>query len=186
MSSDLAAFLSQHTPHSNEGVVWGDHLSLAINCYLSAEQPPLDYVTSVRCLVFRGDSILVMRNIDETHIIPGGRREDGETLEETLHREVLEETGWSIIDASMLGFIHFHHLGPKPPNHPYHYPDFIQLVYTASALAFSPNSMIADDYEFEAHFRPITEARTVVLSPCQQLYLGAAIEIKEGGPQWTT
>ena len=111
MKSDLAAFLGRHQPIVEDSAVWGD-LPLRITSYLSKERPPLDYITSVRSLIFREDSILVVRNPDEIHIMPGGRCETGEALEETLHREVLEETGWIIAEVSMLGFVHFHHLIP--------------------------------------------------------------------------
>ena len=119
-----------------------------------------------------------MRNRDSTHIFPGGRREGSETLEETLHREMLEETGWAITGVSMLGFMHFHHLSPKPVGHTYPHPDFIQVVYMATATAFIRDTRLADDYELEAAFRPITEAQTLELSPCQHLYLKEALRVR--------
>ena len=70
--------------------------------------------TGPRGLVFHGDAVLIWREADGIHLLPGGRRENGETLEATLRRELLEETGWQVCRASMLGFMHYHHLGPEP------------------------------------------------------------------------
>lgn len=109
MELNLAAFLSGHKALVEDSAVWGD-LPLRITSYLSNELPPSQYITSVRGIIFHNDSILVVRNPQGIHISPGGQREAGETLEETLHREVLEETGWTITEVRMLGFVHFHHL----------------------------------------------------------------------------
>ena len=88
MSPDLAVFLSCHAPEAREEVTWGE-MRLQRACYLCGELPPLEYVTSVRGIVLRDTEVMVMTNPDETHIFPGGRRELGESLEETLRREVL-------------------------------------------------------------------------------------------------
>jgi 8-oxo-dGTP pyrophosphatase MutT (NUDIX family) len=52
-------------------------------------------------------------------------------------REVREETGWTIHEHQLvrLGFLHFEHLVPPPPDYPYPAPDFIQLVYGARVRA---------------------------------------------------
>src|SRR5215204_4568650 len=99
MPSDLDAFLARHEADAVQIVAWGTAASpipLRIAGYLSEELPPLEYVTSVRGVVFRGNRVLVMRNRDEVHVLPGGQREGGETLVETLQREVLEEAGWTV------------------------------------------------------------------------------------------
>jgi ADP-ribose pyrophosphatase YjhB (NUDIX family) len=171
--ADLAAFLARHTPQAEGSVVWGGD-PLRITAYLGREPPPLAYVTSVRSLVFREDALLVLRNRDGTHIMPGGRREAGETLEETLRREVLEETSWTLRAPIMLGFMHFHHLGPKPPGHPYPHPDFVQVVYMAEAADFVPDAKLPDDYEIDATFRPIAEVLALALD--ERLYLEAALQ----------
>ncbi|MCZ6679465.1 MAG: NUDIX domain-containing protein [Candidatus Poribacteria bacterium] len=173
MKSDLADFLARHKIRVEDSVVWGN-LSLRITSYLGNEQPPLEYITSVRSLVFRDNSVLVVRNPDETHIIPGGRCEVGETLEETLRREVLKEAGWTIREISMLGFMHFHHLNPKPPGYKYPHPDFIQLIYTAQADQFMPEARRSGDYEIESDFHSVDAVKVFNLSSGQRLYLNAA------------
>lgn len=40
---------------------------------------------------------------DNAYVIPGGHVELGETMEEALKREVMEETGLTVYDATMLG-----------------------------------------------------------------------------------
>ncbi|MEO6458584.1 MAG: NUDIX domain-containing protein [Chloroflexia bacterium] len=179
MQPDLAAFLACHTPRAEEEAVWGEGtitIRLLISCYLSTELPPLEYVTSVRSLVFQGNSVLVLRNPDDIHIYPGGRREGGETLEETLRREILEEVGWEVVEIARLGFLHFQHLTPKPEGYLYSYPHFMHVVYMAKASHFMPGAKLEDDYELEAAFRPISEVREMPLSPCQHVFLKAALE----------
>jgi ADP-ribose pyrophosphatase YjhB (NUDIX family) len=158
-------------------VVWENgHLPLRITGYLSDELPPLDYVTSVRTLVFQGGALLVMRNRDGLHILPGGRREAGETLEHTLAREVLEETGWTLGRRFMLGFMHFHHLAPKPPDYAYPHPDFLWVIYAAEAETFVPGAKRSDDYELEASLRPIAEVQALPLE--ERFFLEAALSAR--------
>ena len=176
VAADLAAFLDRHTPFGEAAAVWGGGtLPLRIRGYLSEDLPPLEYVTSVRCVVFRGDSVLVMRNQDgSSHVIPGGRRGPGETLQETLERELLEETGWTAGSAALLGFVHIHHLSPKPADHPYPYPDFVWAIYVAEAVSFSAAARLPGDYEVDASFQPIEEARAA-LPEDNRLWLAAAL-----------
>jgi ADP-ribose pyrophosphatase YjhB (NUDIX family) len=179
MDPDLASFLARHRPQLQDSAIWGNGvLHLRITAYLGHEPPPLAYVTSVRGLVFRDGMILILRNRDATHIVPGGRREIGETLDETLRREVLEETGWTLDAPTMLGFMHFHHLSPKPPDYPYPYPDFMQIVYMARAAAYLPDARVVDDYEIEPGFRPPALVHALALTPSERLYLTTALEYR--------
>ncbi len=82
-----------------------------------------------------------MPNPDSVHVLPGGQREAGETLK----REVLEEAGWEVEAGEMIGCIHFHHLGPRPPGFSHAYPDFMQVVFLAEAARHVPQARRPDD-----------------------------------------
>ncbi len=180
MISSLTDFLNRHQLFVEESAVWGGGaLPLRITSYLSSEQPPLDYVTSVRAVVLQGDSVLVVRDAANSfHITPGGRREKDESVEATLRREVLEETGWTIIEVSSLGFMHFHHLAPKPNGYIYPHPDFVQLVYAAHAGEFVPEAQQFGEYELETGFQSIVEAQRLNLTASQRLFLEAALKAR--------
>ena len=61
---------------------------------------------TVKALIIRGDKILVNRchsRFGNFFSLPGGGQERGETLPNTVVREVLEETGYSIRPLGMVG-----------------------------------------------------------------------------------
>ncbi|MCC7367135.1 MAG: NUDIX hydrolase [Chloroflexi bacterium] len=139
----------------------------------------MDFVTSSRCLVLRDDAVLVQRDRDSTHILPGGRREADESPLETAHREVAEESGWIIADPVLVGFMHFAHLTPKPSGYAYPYPDFVQVVYMARAREFVADARLDDGYEVETVFRSIAEVQDMGLPASQRLFLDAALRLRE-------
>lgn len=174
--ADLAAFLARHRPvASGQGVWRGGTIKLRIDSYLSRESPPFAYVTSVRSVVRRGDDVLTVRNRDEWHVLPGGRRKHGETLEQTLRRELLEEAGLRIERLVQLGVMHLHHVTPKPSGYEYPYPDFLWLVFVSEAGEFNDRGRVVDDYEEEAGFRPAAEVRALELSDHSRVFLEAAL-----------
>lgn len=181
MNDDLATFLAGRDWSAEDHLIWGwDEHHLRQRTYLCQELPPLPYVTSVRALLLRGDHVLVVRDPGTVHILPGGRREPGETLEQTIHRELLEETGWTITQSALLGFKHFHHLAPVPPNHPYPYPDFIQVIFLAHAGEYRPEAKEPNGYELEATFRPAAEVQTLNLPSGEHVLLQVALNIRHG------
>ena len=129
----------------------------------------------MRALVLKEGEVPLVYSPNEVHIIRGGRREADESYEETVRREVLEESGWHIEDLRLLGFMHFHHLTPKPPDYPYPYPypDFTQLVYSARATVHDPTAL-THDYELGAEFVDLNDARLRDLPPNQRQYLAVA------------
>jgi 8-oxo-dGTP pyrophosphatase MutT (NUDIX family) len=162
--------LSLGEPRAEEEFAWGD-LPIRAAYYVTDEPPLEELVTSVRAVVLCGERVLVSRNRDAVHALPGGRREPGESFEQTLRREVLEETGYAIARPRGLGVAHLRHLGAKPAGYPFPYPDFLWAVYAAE----SDGRRLAvpdDDYELEARFVPLAEALSLVDLP-SRVYLEA-------------
>lgn len=174
---EIGAFLADKRPFLEADDAWADGtMPLHVRYFRTDEQPPAPYVTSVRCLVVQDDSVLVVSNPEGRHILPGGRREAGETLVQTLRREVAEETGWSIDSISRLGFIHLEHLDPKPPGYRFPHPHFFQVVYVAHASMYVPESVRDHDYEEAAAFVPMSKLLGLDISRPELEYVRFASE----------
>lgn len=89
----------------------------------------------VRCLITDQERVLVVwdRN-GEAGILPGGGSEPGESVADTASREVLEETGWHLDQASIevIGWIHLESLSGLHPDSPYPHPDSFMTVISAA------------------------------------------------------
>lgn len=177
--NELEAFLQHCEPQMEEVAVWGGgQFPLRVVSYFCETLPPLAFVTSVRGIVLRSDEVLVLRNTDELHIMPGGRREANESIAETLKREVLEETGWLTEGYQMLGCLHFHHLTAKPADFPYLHPDFVHLVYRAQAVQHLSERQLPDEYELEAWFVSVSQAMQLPFQARSQLmFLAEAVKM---------
>ncbi|MFT5086744.1 MAG: hypothetical protein ACI906_003166 [Candidatus Latescibacterota bacterium] len=108
MNDDLKQFLHGRHPFAVETVHWGSDMELQQSYYLGDDIPPDSYITSVRAVLLKGDEVLVFRDrMGDYHLLPGGRRDAGETLLQTLEREMREETSWTIAAPEPIGFMHF-------------------------------------------------------------------------------
>jgi 8-oxo-dGTP pyrophosphatase MutT (NUDIX family) len=176
VEEELANFLAKGTLLNSGSAEWGEGtISLQINNYLGTEPPPVKYVSSVRAIVFQGDSVLVVRQENgHAYILPGGRVEEVESLTDTLKREVMEETGWTLSQIIPLGFMYFHHLSPEPPGYRYPYPDFLWPVYTADAGKFKPDAIMPDDWVYDSAFHPCDEVRKMPITEGELLLLEEA------------
>lgn len=178
MKPDLLEFLASGTCLYREGVSWG-MLRLHISYYLGVKPSPPEYISSVRAIVFRQHSILVITDArGEKYIIPGGRKQKGEDPAATLRRELLEESGWEIGNVVQLGFMHFHHLSAKPDNYEYPYPDFVWPVYVADALRSVPSARVPEETAMQADFVPIANVLRLPHNPGQRALLNAAIKLR--------
>jgi ADP-ribose pyrophosphatase YjhB (NUDIX family) len=180
MDSELAEFLASGIKVAEDSTIWDEgRMPLAITYRLSDTLPPLKYVSSVRAVLLHNDKVMVVRDgKNHYHILPGGRREEHETLEETLRREILEETGWTMKGVSLLGFIYLHHLSPRPPDYTFPYPDFLWTIYMAEADRYLPEKQVQGKYELEADFRFVDETRELLDEPGQLAFLEATIKLQ--------
>ena len=107
MSPTLVKFLRGQTAVSQATPTWqwqNQPVPLQERTYLCPSLPPDDLISSSRAILFHSDSVMVIRDHQNNpYIVPGGRREVGESVLQTLHREVREETGWSLREPAVLG-----------------------------------------------------------------------------------
>lgn len=175
-------FLARHAALGSGDELWGSAAfpqPLRLAWYRGDEPPPTALIMSARAIVFRGGGVLVVRGPDgEPYIIPGGRREAGESPEATVRREVLEETGWALGPLTPLGFLHLRNLGPRPPAHPYPYPDTFQTIAVAEAVAHYPAAIIFDEWVASSAFVPLAAARRLPLRAGELALLDAAAGLR--------
>ena len=177
MDNDLKQLLAGKSFATEAQYQWGAS-TLQVRGYLGMQVPPQHLISSARCIVLDKDKVLTITGQEnELHVVPGGRCETGEAPLQTMVREVLEETGWTVISPRIVGFVHFHHLTKKPLGYRYPYPDFLQLIYAGSAGEYLPKKVVHDPYVMGSGFRPISHVTTAIAAD-QQAFLKHAVTLQ--------
>jgi ADP-ribose pyrophosphatase YjhB (NUDIX family) len=174
MNDELTQLLGTIRPFASEDVTWPRGIELHLDAYLTSTVPSPDYITSVRAVVLTDAGCAVLKNVDGVHALPGGRRHPAEPIDETLRREILEETGCSISVCRPLGFLHFHHLTPMPTDYSYPYPDFVNALFAVRATPTSEFSGDPDGYETHLEFVPPGEIDWIRIPAYQRPLVSAA------------
>ncbi len=167
-------FLRPLTPIAIDTALWPGGMKLALSAYATDHQPPLDLVSSVRCIVSVDDQVLVCEDRHPSvDVLPGGRCEPGESWTQTAQREVLEETGWQVDPATLspLGFIHFRHLTPVADDHPFPNPDFFQVVLCGKGHGAPESWVDVEGWVLRSWLVPVTEALDLPISACGRAFL---------------
>ncbi len=175
--ADLAAFLSELTASASEQWHWpGIDQHFDVVGYLTDREPPLELVVSVRAVALRGDQVFVFESEGETHAVPGGRREPGESPDAALIRELLEETGCTIVGTPRrLAVLHLRSLSARrhDPKYTYPYPDTIQWIFIADVTG---DAIPSDDpFVDNGRFVSVESARRSVHSVTERMLLDAAV-----------
>lgn len=112
---------------------------LRVRGYVASVPVPDVMVSAVRAVVFNGPRVLVLSESDGTrHVMPGGRREPGESQEATVRRELLEECGWHAGVLQPFAFLHFQHPGPaSPPD----WCDFANVIYLTEGARYDRHAL---------------------------------------------
>jgi len=177
MTEALGDFFSALTPVAEEQVLWlNGAIQLRLSVYLTDLLPELEHITSVRAVLCTDAGCAVLRNADGVHALPGGRREAHESLEATLRRELLEETGCSVSSLRSLGLLGFHHLTAKPADYRYPYPDFAQVVFAARGTAHATLGD-PDGYETSVEFVPPSRLAEIAVPAYQRLLVARAVQL---------
>lgn len=176
IAAAFRAEIARLTALSDEVVQWPKG-RLRLSNYVSNVTVPEVLVTSVRAVVLKGQDIVLVRTRDGyAHVTPGGRREAGETLEETLRRGVLEECGWTLGRVRQFGFQFFEHLDDMPiAELPIPHREFVNLLYVAEGDRHLPERMDLSQIEESAELVSISDASAAIL-PGQRAILAAALE----------
>lgn len=166
--------LRRYLPIAVDTVEWPGGMKLAVAAYATADTPPHALVSSARCIVTVGPSVLVYEDSHpSTDVMPGGRCEPGETWMQTVQREVFEETGWTVEPETLspLGFLHYRHLTPVPEDHPLPHPDFFQVVMRGEGSGKPDQWTDVEGYVLRSWLVPAAEATVLPISTCGRAFL---------------
>ncbi len=171
-NEELQAFLSRHPSFGGLREEW-EGVPLEFRFCLSDDLPPRAFVGSVRALVLRDNHVLLVHS-SVPILSVGGRCGPGETVEETLLREVGEETGWRVSPLSVIGFIHARHLDGQRPAWGRPAPDFIDPLFAVEAQEFDASLLESQNPHCE--FVPIETVEQLGVDEINRTFLSEALQ----------
>ena len=146
--------------------------------------PPLHLITCALALAFDGERILMTNLNARGWDIPGGHLEAGESPEDALRREVMEETGALLSNVRLLGYqcvtIHV----PCPPNYRYPYPVSYQTLFFAN-VAELPSFIPTDEARERRLFAPQEATSLRWVQQNREMY-DAALRLAQSGTSFNT
>jgi 8-oxo-dGTP diphosphatase len=124
--------------------------------------PPDEQVTRLHVVALDGDGLVVVcRSVEEWRFLPGGRREEGESLAETARRELREEAGCEVVGAigPVFAFQCATSRNPRP-HRPYFPHPVSAWGYAVARVELTGPPAIPDDGEAVVEVRrlPVAEA----------------------------
>ena len=147
--------------------------------FLAEELPPLELFTGASCVgIMEPGGKIVLSHTHQGWSCPGGHQEDGETLEQTMQREALEEGGFRVERYRLLGFrkvTNTRQLFARQTGKPYPFPtSYIAWYVAKSSLPLVPTT--GDDGEvFEARLFTLEGMRAMHLADQQLIEAGVSL-----------
>jgi hypothetical protein len=137
---------------------------------------PTELLSSARAVVFKGSRVVVVSEIHgENHIEPGGGIEPGETIEQTVRREVAEECGWAVGALKPLGFHFLEPLTPDPPLADRRWGPMVHALFVTEGVSYSRSVRDMTQIETGSRLTSVRRALTILRDQHSAL-LRAAIE----------
>lgn len=114
---------------------------------------PIKERKAIRGVIKIGNKLLMVKNNKGDYKFPGGGMEKGETILQTLHREVLEETGFNVIEVGeKLGEVIQRKLDTIDESKIF----LMKSVYIGCSVNINnKRSQNLDNYEKEQEFTPV-------------------------------
>jgi ADP-ribose pyrophosphatase YjhB (NUDIX family) len=154
----FAAELERRTPIVDAVAIWPS-ARLRNRVFVDDFDFPPALMTSARAVVFKGSKVVVVSEIHgENHIEPGGGLEPGETVEQTVRREIAEECGWSVGALKPLGFHFLEPLTPKPPGSTRRWGAMAHALFVTEAVSYSRAARDMTQVETGSRLTPIRRA----------------------------
>jgi 8-oxo-dGTP diphosphatase len=132
--------------HLFKPIYWGNDQSTEVIFEPIKELPPQELITACMVFALHGKNGIVLSKPERGWGIPGGHREEGETAEDCLHREAMEEAAITLENVQLIG----RWVTKKRFHSPHNtkYPDRgYQLLYVADVKElneFTPQLEIAE------------------------------------------
>jgi hypothetical protein len=171
----FSAELEARTPIFDGEAIWPS-ARLRARTFIDDFDYPTELLSSARAVVFKGSRVVVVSEIHgERHIEPGGGIEPGESVDQAVRREVVEECGWSVGELKPLGYHYLEPLTPEPPLADRRWGPMVHAIFVTEGVSFSRAARDMTQIETGSRLTPIGRA-LAELRRDQASLLRAAIE----------
>jgi 8-oxo-dGTP pyrophosphatase MutT (NUDIX family) len=115
--------------------------------YITDELPARELCRTAFGFAFNGDKVLMTRLKNRDWDIPGGKIDPGETPQQTVVREVLEETFVQVEVIELIGIQEIELFGARPENFQWSYPLSIQVYFLCRISKLLPFRKNKESFE---------------------------------------